>query len=235
MNNNLELELKRIEYSDSNDKISFEHHSYNRFSGLEDCEVYNKHLDRIYNDYFAHLRINTDNLLINNRADLLKYLQDKTTLFNSIKLSFETKNLLTFWDNYIKSCEKYFTNNIQNNVGAKNEYYTAQFFKRMSETQLHYIEKAIDELNQIYNIYNPNSEPQKISQEQIDKEIWDNTLSEYGDILNTFDLAKIFNKDEATIRRWARQGIVTPIDKQKRPMQFIKDEIKKYYLKLIQQ
>ena len=232
MSNNLEIELKRVERSASDDKISYEKHSYNGFLGIQDYEAYHNHLDSLYYGYFGKLRDNIDNLLINSRDNLLRYLQDKITLFNTIKSDFEIKNLIDFWNNYIKSSEKYHSEAIKNNIGAKNEYNTAKFFKRMEETQLYFIEKGIDELNQIYNIYNPNSESQKITQEQIDKETWSNTLSEYGEIINTFDLAKIFKRDEATIRRWVKKGAITPIDKNKRPMQFIKDEIKKYYLKM---
>lgn len=228
---NLETELYRVEFSNSNDKIGYEEHSYNGFYGAQDDETYYNHLDKLYIDYFNNVRANIESLLINNRTDLLRYLQDKIILFDSIKANFKEKSYMD-WDSYIYSSEKYYSDAIKTNIGAKNEYNTAKFFKRMSDTQLLFIEKCITELNQIYNIYDPNSSSQKITQEQIEKDTWDNTLSEYGDIVNTFDLAKIFDKDETTIRRWAREGVLTPIDKKKRPMQFKKDDIKRYYLKI---
>lgn len=228
---NLETELRRVEFSNPNDKVGYEQHSYNSFYGSQDDEAYYNHLDQLYNDYFSNLRTNIENLLINSRENLLRYLRDKIVLFNSIKDNFIEKNYMD-WGSYTANSEIYYSDAIKTNLGARNEYNTAKFFKRMSDTQLRFIEKSITELNKIHEIYNPNSEPQKITTEQIEKDTWVNTLAEYGDIVDTFDLAKIFDREETTIRRWVREGVITPIDKQKRPMQFKKDDIKRYYLKI---
>lgn len=229
--NNLETELRRIEFSNPDDRIGYEKHSYNGFKGIHGSESYCIHLDKFYSDYLSQLNENIETLLINDRDSLLKFLSHKITLFANIKADFETKNYIN-WNDHLRSQEKYFSDALKNNSHAKNEYETVRFFKEMTDTQLYFINKIIDELQQTYNSYNPNSEPQKISHEQIDKETWANTLSDYRDILNTFDLAKIFKNDATTIRRWVKEGVLTPIDRNKRPMQFKKDDIKKYYLKI---
>lgn len=61
-NVNLVSELMRVEYSDSNDKVGYEDHSYNGFLGIQGSEAYYNHLDRLYNDYFEKLRENVDSL-----------------------------------------------------------------------------------------------------------------------------------------------------------------------------
>lgn len=63
------------------------------------------------------------------------------------------------------------------------------------------------------------------------QEEWDNTLKDYGDILDTFDLVKIFRKNKQTVNRWKREGKITPIYAGK-PYQYKKDDIKTYLLNL---
>lgn len=229
--NNLETELRKVEFSTPNDNISYEQHSYNGFTGMQGSESYYIYLDKLYNEYASTLNLNIVNLLTNNKNNLLNYLSDKTSLFNTIKVDFKDKNYMD-WDSYLKSRETYDKNTLKSNTNAKNEYNTVKFFKEITDIQLYFINKIIGELQRIYNSYNPNAEPQRVSPDQIEKETWDNTLSNYGDIINTFDLAKIFGRAETTITRWVREGVITPIDKKKRPMQFKKDDIKKYYLKM---
>jgi hypothetical protein len=115
-----------------------------------------------------------------------------------------------------------------NNVALKNEIGTFRFFKQMIDIQLSFIEKTIDELNTIYHTYNP--QPQKITKDDINKEEWNNLLKDYPDLLSTKDLAPIFKVGTRTINEWVKEGYITPIDKSKRPQQFIKDDIKMYIL-----
>ncbi|MDR0423004.1 MAG: hypothetical protein LBH46_00250 [Rickettsiales bacterium] len=234
--NNLELELRRYEPSTRNDKITYEKHYYNGFSGLEGEEAYQRYLQGLYDTYFIELRQKIDMLALSNIDTLLKFLQTKIDLFNDIHD--KEYNNSTRWTDY-KCFESMIIRDetvdkqlVQNSQGAKNDYHTMKFFVRMIGTQLYFIDKAVNELTQIYNTYSPQPQPKQLTREAIEKETWESTLSEYGDLINTFEVAKIFDKDEATIRRWKREGKITPIDETARPMQFMKDEIKRYYLKI---
>ena len=64
------------------------------------------------------------------------------------------------------------------------------------EVQFYFIEKAINELTQIYNTYNPQPQLQIITENNITKEIWDNTLKDEKDILTVKDLIRIFRLSE---------------------------------------
>ncbi len=233
--NNLELALREYNPSSWNDKITYEKHLYNGFSGLEGAEAYHQHLSGLYDTYFIDLRDKIDALVLKDIDILLKFIQSKIDLFNDIN-DIESKNNtrwvdLNSFDGYIKRDETVDRNVIQNSEWARNDYFTMKFFVEMINTQNCFIDKAITELTKLYETYNPTPKS-TISQNEIDKETWENTLSKYGDLISTFEVAKIFGKDEDTIRRWQREGKFTPIDKNARPMQFRKDEIKQYYLKI---
>jgi len=236
--NNLELELRRYELSAWNDKITYEKHYYNGFSGIEGEEAYQRYLQGVYDTYFIELRQKIDSLALSNIDTLLRFLQTKIDLFNEIyDKEYNNSNR---WNDY-QSFESMIIRDetvdkqlVQNSQGAKNDYHTMKFFVRMIGTQLYFIDKAINELTQIYNTYCPEPQPQKMTENDIDKEVWNNTLKDEKDILDTFDLARIFNKKESTIRRWAREGVLNPIDKTKRPQQFRKEDVKKDYLRIIE-
>lgn len=233
---NLELELRCYEISEWNDKITYEKHYYNGFSGLEGEEAYQRYLQGLYDTYFFELRQIIDSLALTNIDTLLRFLQTKVNLFNEINDK-ENNNSLRWIDygmfkNLIIRDETVDKSIIQRSQGARNQYNTMKFFVRMIGVQLYFIDKAINELTQIYNTYNPQPQPQKITDAAIDKDVWENTLKDEKDILDTADLARIFNKDTRTINRWAREGVLNPIDKTKRPQQFKKDDVKRYYLKL---
>lgn len=102
----------------------------------------------------------------------------------------------------------------------------------MISVQFLFIEKAINELTQIFNTYSPKPKPIFITENDIEKEKWDNTLKDEKDILDTNDLARIFGKNTRTINRWVKEGVLEPIDNNKRPHQFKKDDVKKKYLKI---
>lgn len=233
---NLEMELRRYELSQANDKITYEKHYYNDFSGMEGEEAYRQYLQRLYDTYFIELRRKIDTLALSSIDTLLKFIQTKIDLFNEI-IDRENNNT-TRWIDYEmfkgliirdKTIDKSI---IRKSQAARNQYNTMKFFVRMMEVQFYFNDKAINELTEIYNIYSPQPQPQKITENDIDKDSWDNTLKDEKDILETSDLARIFNRDDRTINRWARDGVINPIDKHKRPQQFRKDDVKKYYLKI---
>ena len=233
---NFEMELRRYEPSPADDKITYEKHFYNDFSGMEGEESYQRYLQSLYDAYFYDLRQKIDTLVFTNIDTLLRFLKTKIDLFNEINDK-EYKNN-TRWIDY-ESFKRLIIRDetvdrpiIQRSKEARNQYHTMKFFVGMIDTQLYFIEKAINELTQIYNTYSPQPQPQKISERDIDKDIWDNTLKIEKEILDTFDLARIFHKDTRTINRWVRDGVINPIDENKRPHQFRKDEVKKYYLKI---
>jgi len=234
--NNLEMELRRYEPSQADDKITYEKHYYNDFSGLEGEEAYQRYLQGLYDNYFYELRQKIDTLVFTNIDTALRFLKTKIDLFNEIyDKEYNNSNRWTDYKSFKSMIIRDETVDkpiIQRSQWARNQYNTMKFIVRMIDTQLYYIDKAINELTQIYNTYSPQPQPQIINETDIDKEIWDNTLKDEDEILDTFDLARIFHKKESTIRRWARDGVLNPIDKSKRPRQFRKDDVKKYYLKI---
>jgi hypothetical protein len=234
--NNLELELRRYELSDLDDKISFEENCYNDFSGYQGVDAYQKYLQGLYDEYFFKIRETIDTLAITNIDVLLRFLQTKLDLFNDIYDKENNNNTRwedsDFFKDLIKRDESVDKSLVENSQGAKNQYKTSKFFAGMISVQFLFIEKAINELTQIFNTYSPNPKPISITKNDIEKEKWDNTLKDEKDILNTNDLARIFGKDTRTINRWVKEGVLDPIDKNKRPHQFKKDDVKKKYLKI---
>ncbi len=93
----------------------------------------------------------------------------------------------------------------------------------------------INELSKLYaySVTATQAKVERLSEGDMFKETWDNTLKEYGDILTVTDLCAIFRKSRQTINRWRKEGRITPIDNSVRP-QYRKDEVKKNYLKLHQ-
>jgi len=231
--NNLELALRQFEISPENDALPYENHYYNGFSGVE-SEVFIQHLDGLYNEYMSNLHSQIDMLVLKDTNTALQFLQTKINLFNKIQSEFESKSMLNVWE----SIRKRLNGDLQRqNIKyplwrkIKNQRDTVEFVIEMINTQNHFIGKAITELQEIANTYNPQPQQQTITEKQIEKDKWDNALKDYPDIITTFDLEKIFNKDKRTINRWVKEGVITPIDKKKRPHQFRKDDIKMYYLK----
>lgn len=234
---NLELALGRFEISEDNDSISYIYKVFNGFSGGEGCDAYNLFLDKLYNDYFLNLRTQIDNLILQNIEVAFNFLKSKAILFDDIQNDFDTKSTLEFWIGNSKMLkneleQKDTHSSLWNKI--KNSKDTVDFYIEMINTQKFYINKSITEIQTIQNCYSPKSQNPIITDYGIDKEMWDNTLKDYPDVINTFDLAKIFNKDSRTINRWVKEGAIIPIDKNKRPQQFKKDDIKKYYLKVYQ-
>jgi Fe-S cluster biosynthesis and repair protein YggX len=182
------------------------------------------------------LRGKIENFVIEKNPLLLNFIQSKITQFNSIKEDFTLKNYLDY-DALIHS------NNLEmnggnNNVLLKNETNNFIFYRKVTNTQAYYIEKAINELNDLYKAYSPIKEEKPkekdleiITEEEIDKDAWENLLKGYSDILTTKDLADYFKKETRTINEWTKKGYLTPIDRHKHPMSFTKDEVKKYILK----
>ena len=236
--NNLELALRRFEISPENDTFSYENHYCNGFSGLESEEAYCRHLENLYNEYFLSLRNKIDTLVLQNLETTLKFLQTKITLFNEIQSEFELKSMLDFWENTIKSYETDYNYKSNRNTEysllrkIKNQIDTMKFFAAMIKTQNYFIDKALIELSQLYNAYSPQLQPQKITEKEIEKTEWDNILTGEKDILETSDLARIFNKDSRTINRWVKEGKINLIDRFAKPHQFRKDDVKKHYLKM---
>lgn len=230
---NLIAELYRVEYSPTDDNKRYENHSYNGFTGMQDDEAYYKYLDTLFIQYFVEVKKTITKLLVDNRTTLLDYINEVKMSFADIKNNFNEKNYFD-WKLYIKNCETNYQDVIKTNKRAKNEYETAKFNLRMCEVQLYFIDKSIQKVNILYDNYNPNKDEQSkiIAEAEISKEKWEQTLSEYKDIIDTFEVAKIFSNKETTIRRWVKEGKLTPIDKTTRPMKFHKSDIKKYYLKL---
>ncbi|NDV78760.1 hypothetical protein [Dysgonomonas sp. 511] len=235
-NKNLVTELKRVEFSTSDDKISFEQHSYNGFLGIQGSEAYYNHLENLYNEYVDNIRENVDNLLFNDRCSLLAYLNDKIILFDNVKLDYELKNYMD-WNSYIISCEKHYKENIKNNLGAKNEYQTAKFFKEMTDVQMSFIEKAIKEMNDLYNNYNDGGGKTTVEKPKESLSTQNKSLSEYvddyfsrysdGDTLTNKDLAYIFDISRPTIDEWKEQGKFIEISEMgKRPILYSKEDVK---------
>lgn len=233
-NVNLVSELMRVEYSDSNDKVGYEDHSYNGFLGIQGCEAYYNHLDRLYNGYFEKLRENVDSLLFCDKSSILIYLNDKIMLFNSVKSNYNEKHYMD-WGAYILSCEKHYSANIRSNQGAKNEYNIAKFFKEMAGTQLYFIEKGINDLQQLFNNYNTENNivdtPKKnlFTKSNSISEYVDDYFSRYSekDRLENKDLAFIFDITRPTIDEWKSQGKFTEIsEKGKRPILYSKEDVK---------
>jgi len=231
-NNNLELALRCYEPSPWNDKITYEKHYYNGFSGLEGIEAYQSYLEGLYVNYFMSLREQIDKVLFIDIDVLLKFLKTKIDLFNEIN-DIDCNYCLRqvdykCFESMIERDEKA----VSLSIGAINDYGTMIFFRQMIGVQLYFIERAINELTRIYITYNPLPQSMIITERDIDKDTWDNTLKEENDIIDTFDLARIFNRKEPTIRRWIREGVLNPIDRNRRPQQFRKNDVKKYYLKV---
>lgn len=233
-NVNLVSELMRVEYSDSNDKVGYEDHFYNGFLGIQGSEAYYNHLDRLYNDYFEKLRENVDSLLFGDKSSILIYLNDKIILFNSVKSNYNEKNYMD-WGAYILSCEKHYSENIRSNQGAKNEYNIAKFFKEMSGTQLYFIEKGINDLQQLFNNYNTETNITDIPKKNSPAK--NNSLSEYindyfsrysdSDTLTNKDLVFIFDITRPTIDEWKTLGKFTEISENgKRPILYSKEDVK---------
>ncbi|MDH6307387.1 hypothetical protein M2451_000536 [Dysgonomonas sp. PFB1-18] len=232
-NNSLELELRKVEFSTPNDKIPFEKHTYNGVLGIQGCEAYYNHLDKLYNEYFENIRENIENLLFSDKNSILIYLNDKIILFDSIKSDFNEKNYMD-WDAYIVSCEKYYSENIKSNQGAKNEYNTAKFFKEMSGTQVYFIEKGINDLQQLFNNYNGEKKIADTSKKNLS--IKNNSLSAYvddyfsrysdSDTLTNKDLEFIFDITRPTIDKWKIQGKFIQISEEgKRPILYSKEDV----------
>ncbi len=233
-NVNLVSELMRVEYSDSNDKVGYENHSYNGFLGMQGCEAYYNHLDKLYNDYFEKLRENIETLLFSDKGSILVYLNDKIMLFNSLQSNYNEKNYMD-WAAYILSCEKYYSESIRSNQGAKNEYNTAKFFKEMSSTQSYFIEKGINDLQLLLDNYN--TEKQIVDISNKDVFVKNNSLSKYvdnyfsrysdSDTLTNKDLEFIFNITRPTIDKWKVQGKFIQISEEgKRPILYSKEDVK---------
>lgn len=234
---NLELALRQFEISDDNDTISYIDHFYNGFSGAEGSEAYYCFLEQLYNDYFLNLRTQIDNLILQNIEIALNFVSTKIVLFNDIQNDFKFKSTLEFW-----LSNKDLSNDELNQKEAysslwkkiKNQRDTIDFFIGMIETQEYFINKALLELLSIKNSYSSKSDNPTITENEIDIQKWENLLKNESEILSTFDLARIFNKASRTINRWVKEGAIVPIDKNKKPQQFKKDDIKKYYLKVYQ-
>lgn len=235
-NKNLVTELKRVEFSTSDDKISFEQHSYNGFLGIQGSEAYYNHLENLYNEYFDNIREKVENLLFNDKCSLLAYLNDKIKIFDNIKLEYKLKNYMD-WNSYIISCEKHYKENIKNNSGAKNEYQTAKFFKEMTDVQISFIEKAIKEINDLYNNYNDGDGKTTVEKPKENLSPQNKSLSEYvddyfsrysdGDTLTNKDLAYIFHITRPTIDAWKVQGKFTQIYKEgERRILYSKGDVK---------
>ncbi len=233
--NNFELALQRFEISSDNDTISFENHYFNGFSGAEGAEAYSIYLESLHNDYFLNLRTHIDVLVLQNIETALKFMQTKITLFNEIQNEFELKSTLEFWisnKQVLNEDMKQKINEYPLYQKLKKQRDTVDFFINMIKTQNYFIDKTKIELLKINNIYSPKTQQQTITEQQIDKDNWNNILKDKPDILTTFDLAEFFRKDQRTINRWVKEGVIIPIDKSKRPQQFKKDDVKRYYLKL---
>jgi len=229
------LELQRYELSPSNDKITYDKHCYNGFSGAEGAEAYRHYLSGLYNDYFSDLRKQIDTLALSNIDVLLRFLQTKIDLFNDINDT-DGKNCLRWVDyesfkNLIERDETVDKPILERSPAAKNEYGTMKFFVEMIAIQNYFIQKGIDELTQLYNTYNPQPQPQIITENVIEKEKWENTLTDYPDILTVSHLMNIFKVTRQTIYRWEDEGRIKRIDKGTRP-RFLKSDIKKNYLKI---
>ena len=224
---NLELALREYNPSVGNDKITYEKHYYNGFAGIEGDEAYYKHLETLYNAYFVDFRGKIDNLVMKDANTLRSFLQNKIDLFNNIADDFKNKNQLGSWKGLIRRDETVDKPTLQRSPGARNEYYTMKFFVEMINVQNYFIDKAITELTGIYNNFNPNQQPQTITEEGINKEEWDNALKDYPNDMTTQDVAKAFAKSERTINLWKKQGMITPYH-EGHPDIYTKEEIKKY-------
>ena len=241
--NNLELELRRYEPSAWNDKITYEKHYYNGFSGMEGEEAYQRYLQGIYNVYFIELRKDIDTLALSNSIDtLLKFLQTKIDLFKDI--NDKEGNESTRWVDYesfknqIIRDETVDRDIVQRIEGAKNDYNTMKFFVRMIGTQLYFIEKGIDELNKIYVNYSPSthindipqSEPKPKAQPKPQPN--QNFIDEYfekhfanKDITNK-EIMLMFDITRPTIQDWREKGKLIQIsDEGERPIKYSKEKL----------
>lgn len=231
-NNRLELELRRVEFSAPNDKISFEEHTYNSILGSQGVDVYYKHLDDLYTSYFIELRSNIDNLITNKNSQLNNFINSKILLFNEIRDDYFLKNYLDYnslINGYQQDIERG-----NNNPNLKNEYNTVKFYAEMSSIQLSFIEKAINEVEKIYNIYNSEKEPVKT---KVPTSVRDWSISEYvdnyfavysdKDTLTNYDLERIFGRTRMTINNWKNEGRLTQISEEgKRPILYSKEDVK---------
>ena len=237
--NNLEFELRKFEMSQWDDKKNYEKHTYNGFLGIEGYDAFHRYLDELYHNYFSDLRIKIDNLIMSNNNNLiLKYLEDKKNIFNTIKDDFELKSNLDYWNNYIVRCETVDAQILERSHGARNEYTTVKFFREMINTQLYFIEKGIDELKLLHETYgdgetNPNKQntTQKPLQQNSIKEKFhyvDEYFNQYTDkdILINKDIEYIFDIDRATVINWRKKGKLVQISEDnKRPILYSKSDI----------
>lgn len=232
-NNNLELELRKVEFSAPNDKISFEEHTYNSIFGSQGVDVYYKHLDDLYMSYFSELRSNIDSLITNQNNQLNNFINSKILLFNNIRDDYFLKNYLDY-NSLIGNYERDIKAG-NNNPNLKNEYNTVKFYAEMSSIQLSFIEKAIDELQQLHNNYNAENNITDVSKKNISTK--NNSLSEYvdgyflrysvDDTLTNKDLEFIFDITRPTIDEWKTQGKFIEIsEKGKRPILYFKEDVK---------
>ena len=226
--NNLELELNRFEASEWNDKITYEEHIYNGFSGIEGSECYNNYLNELYNNYLSNFRQKIDGLL-HDKDVLLAVISDKISLFEGIKDDYLLKNTMyNHYDDYLQSLSRDMnTNNIK---GLSNDYNTLLFFRAMSGTQMYYIEKNIDELKKMYTNYNTSTKKGNAPQPQHQES--KHHIDEYfekhfanKDITNK-EIVLMFDISRPTISEWEKKGKLIKIsDEGKRPIIYSKEKL----------
>lgn len=232
-NNNLELELRKVEFSVPNDKIPFEQHSYNGILGSEGVDVYYRLLDDLYVSYFAELRLNIDSIITNQNNQLNNFLNSKILLFNDIRDDYFLKNYLDY-NSLISGYEQDIKVG-NSNPNLKNEYDTIKFYAEMSSIQLSFIKKSINNLQQLYNNYNTEDNTANAPKKNLSTK--SNSLSEYvdayfskysdSDTLNNKDLEFIFDITRPTIDEWKSQGKFIEISKKgKRPILYSKEDVK---------
>jgi hypothetical protein len=149
--NDFELALKRFEYSESNDELTYEKHYYNGFSGMESEEAYHKHLQALYDNYIFELNKKIEAQTFTNPAALSTYIHSKLILFTKIKTEWDNNYIIDTWNSTIQATYSYY----MNSKYARNELGTLQFFVKCVGSQYYFIDEIIKDITELCNLYNP--------------------------------------------------------------------------------
>ena len=236
--NNLELALRRFEISPQDDSVSYDGHYCNGFSGAESSEAYYLHLERLYNDYFIEFRSNVESRIFQDKNITLQIIQSQITLFTEIKGEFELKSTLDCW---ISNRER-FNRDMQQNSNEyvlwrkfKNQRDTVDFFIEMINTQSHFIDKAIDEIQQIYDRFvadaTPTTPPTTLKSQHPRNDVDEYFEKHFAnkEITNK-EIELMFGIRRPTIQSWREvQGkLIQTSDEGKRPITYDKQKLIEY-------
>jgi len=232
-----EIALRRFDTSDPNDKIGYEKHYYNDFSGLESEEAYHNHLQSLYDNYVVKINETIEKQSFINPNALSNYIQSKLTMLNNTKKGWDEKEyIFDTWKSTIETTNKYYFNSQY----ARNERDTLQFWLNCVGSQYHFMDKIIVYLTQLSNTDIIQPQPStEINQKE------DNVTNEnHVESSNAKNIVKEISKDVLT-RKGACEFLqitnrklttlltaippkINPITRTSKPYTFNRKELERY-------